>query len=457
MRLVPTSQSVTRGFLPVAVLVLSLLLTGTLPAAAQEGDPQATQNASPDTSEAVRLFLDCQTYQCDESYVRQEVTFVNYVRDRTDADIHLLVTSQQSGSGDQFTLNFIGQRRFAGMRDTLIFSTSDTDTEEEVRRGLVRVMKGGLMRYVGRTDQIQRMEISYMDAEEDQDRVTPEEDPWNYWLYEAEVEGDFEGESQQEELSLQSQLSANRTTTEWKIDLEGEAEYERESFEITEEEVVGGDTTEVTETISSTQTNYQFDALVVNSLTPHWSIGGSAEAEHSTFSNYDLALEIAPALEYNVFPYAESTTRQLRFIYRISPAYANYTDTTIFGKTQETRFEESLEAILELNQTWGSVETSLQASHYFYDLSKNRLELDTQIDIRITRGLSFNVFGNVSLIRDQLNLPAGEASQEDVLLQRRELATDYRYFMGIGLSYTFGSIYNNIVNPRLGGGGGFFF
>lgn len=435
MRLVTAPRSSSLA----TTLLLALLLGGlwTVPESSRAQETEA------DSSEAVRLFLDCQTFGCDESYVRQEVTFVNYVRDRTDADIHLLITGQQSGSGDQFTLNFIGQRRFAGMRDTLIYSSSDTDTREEVRRGLVRTIKGGLMRYVGRTDQIRRIEISYLDAEDDQDRTTPEEDPWNYWLFEAEIEGDFQGESQQKELGLQSQLSANRTTHEWKIDVEAEAEYEEESFEVEEGR-----------TITSTQTDYGFDALVVKSLTDHWSLGGSARAQHSTFSNYDVSLRVSPALEYNVFPYTESTTRQLRFVYRIQPAYANYTDTTIFNKTTETRLEESLEAILELNQTWGSVETSLEASHYFFDFSKNRLQLDTQLNIRLTRGLSFNVFGNVSLIRDQLNLPAGEASQEDVLLQRRELATNYRYFMGVGLSYTFGSIYNNIVNPRLGGGGG---
>lgn len=447
MRLVPTSQSVTRGFLPAAVFVLSLLLTGTLPAAAQEGDPQATQNASPDTSEAVRLFLDCQTRRCDDDYVRQEVTFVNYVRDRTDADIHLLVTAQQSGSGTQFTLNYIGQRQFDDMSDTLTYSSSDTDTEEEIRRGLVQTIKGGLMRYVGRTDQIQRIEISYLDADEQQDRTTPEEDPWNYWLFDLGVEGDFQGESQQKELGLEADVSANRTTHEWKIDMRAEAEYESESFEVEEGR-----------TITSTQRNYQFDALVVNSLTDHWSIGGFVEAEQSTFSNYDLNAHIAPAIEYNVFPYAESTTRQFRFLYRLEPTYFNYVDTTIFNEVEETRVRQSLEATLELNQTWGSVETSLTASHFFFDVTKNRFEFDTNLNIRIVRGLSFDVFGRVSLIRDQLNLPKGEASQEDVLLQRRELSTDYRYFMGIGLNYTFGSIYNNIVNPRLdgGGGGGFF-
>jgi hypothetical protein len=34
------------------------------------------------------------------------------------------------------------------------------------------------------------------------------------------------------------------------------------------------------------------------------------------------------------------------------------------------------------------------------------------------------------------------------------LQTGFRYFGSFGLTYTFGSPFNNVVNPRFGGGGG---
>jgi len=52
------------------------------------------------------------------------------------------------------------------------------------------------------------------------------------------------------------------------------------------------------------------------------------------------------------------------------------------------------------------------------------------------------------MIHDQLSLPAGGATQEEILLHRQELETAYSYWGSMGISYTFGSIYNNIVNPR---------
>ena len=50
-----------------------------------------------------------------------------------------------------------------------------------------------------------------------------------------------------------------------------------------------------------------------------------------------------------------------------------------------------------------------------------------------------------------MNLPAAGASGEEILTQQRELATGYDYFASVGLSYTFGSISNPVVNERFGG------
>ena len=58
----------------------------------------------------------------------------------------------------------------------------------------------------------------------------------------------------------------------------------------------------------------------------------------------------------------------------------------------------------------------------------------------------------------KLSIPRAGPTEQDVLLQRRQLATSYQYFGFFSLRYTFGSKFANIVNPRFegGGGGGFF-
>ena len=50
----------------------------------------------------VRVFLDCQGRAlsgCDFDLVRREIAWVDWVRNREDADVHLLVTSTRTGAG----------------------------------------------------------------------------------------------------------------------------------------------------------------------------------------------------------------------------------------------------------------------------------------------------------------------------------------------------------------------
>ena len=47
------------------------------------------------------------------------------------------------------------------------------------------------------------------------------------------------------------------------------------------------------------------------------------------------AIEVGPAIEYNLFPYAEATRRELVLRYAVGIAANQYVDTTIFDKTRE--------------------------------------------------------------------------------------------------------------------------
>ena len=161
-----------------------------------------------------------------------------------------------------------------------------------------------------------------------------------------------------------------------------------------------------------------------------------------------------PGIEYDIFPYSESTRRQLRLLYKVGFNYVNYMDSTIYDKTEESLWLHSITAAYEVVQKWGSINMSLGYSNYFHDWSKNNLSMDGYLSLRIAKGLSVTVGGGASIIHDQLGLVKGGATTEEVLLRRKELATQFQYFTSFGFSYTFGSIYNNVVNPRFGNSGG---
>ena len=187
---------------------------------------------------------------------------------------------------------------------------------------------------------------------------------------------------------------------------------------------------------------------MVKSLNDHWSIGAEVSAGSSKFRNQDFAARINPAVEYNLYPYSQSTRHQLAFRYGIGVHTANYIDTTIYGKLAETHPIQRLVVAPSMQQSWGGIEGSATYSQFLHDLSKRNLQLFGSINWRIVAGLSFNFFGEYEQIRDQLYLPKGELTGQDVLIRLRQLQTGYSYFFGAGLSYTFGSIFNSVVNPR---------
>jgi hypothetical protein len=78
-------------------------------------------------------------------------------------------------------------------------------------------------------------------------------------------------------------------------------------------------------------------------------------------------------------------------------------------------------------------------------------------EVNLFKGLSFNMLARYDKINDQISLRKGSASAEEILLRQRQLATDYSYSFAVGVSYRFGSTFNNVVNPRFGGPGSFVF
>ena len=106
----------------------------------------AAQNLPGRQDQALRLFLDCQV-DCDIEFLRIELPWVNHVRDRADADVHVLVTGQQTGAGgQQVTLQFIGLRTNEGQKNELVYNGEPNEALDARRRGMLRAIRLGLCR-----------------------------------------------------------------------------------------------------------------------------------------------------------------------------------------------------------------------------------------------------------------------------------------------------------------------
>ena len=395
---------------------------------------------TPDTlstlrDQALNVFLDFD--RGDQDFIRTEITYVNYVRDRTQADVHILATTQRSGSGGrEYTFTFLGQNNYVSMDDTLAFFSNQTATEDEIRRGYTRVLKMGLMRYVARTPLANQIDINFKQGLSQR----PVKDRWNYWVFRVNLQTFLNGEQRRDQFNLDGSISANRVTVNWKTRLSLRANYNESNFTLSDNSKV-----------QSTRQFSEFRGLQVKSLGDHWSLGVSNRVSSSTFNNRKLSVRVTPALEYNYFPYLESTRHEFRFLYEIGVDYVKYDEVTIFDKVEQALYMEQLSITWQSKQRWGSVETVIEGSHFFHDCGFYRLQFFTSTDLRLFAGFSLRLFGRIERIKDQLSLAKGAGlDDQEVLLRQRELQTPYRYFANIGLSYTFGSIYTNIVNPRFG-------
>ena len=394
----------------------------------------------------IRIFLDCSVF-CDEDFLKREITFVDYMRDRRDADVHVLVTTQETGGGGtEYTLKFIGLNAFTAVEQTLRYSAPQTATADERRKAIAEVIKLGLVRYVSESPQAQRLKITFSPDEGGKAGTVNKKDPWNLWVFRTNVGGSFNGEQSNKSRSLRGSASANRTTDDWRLNFSINSDYRADTFQLSDEG-----------TFESVTRGSNGDATIVKSLSQHWSLGLLGTAQSSTFLNYDLRVRVAPGIEYNFFPYSQSTRRMLTLQYTVGLDSHNYREETIYGKTTEKLLDHKLTTSLSLRQPWGTASGSVDLSQYLTAPDKYSVSAFGGTNIRLFKGFSFNIFTQLSRTRDQIYLPKGAATNEEILVRQRQLATTYQYFLNFGISYSFGSIFNNIVNPRFGGGGGDFF
>lgn len=253
-----------------------------------QDEPKAIQE---DMSDAPKVFLDCR--RCDRDYIKTEIPFVTYVRDRKDADVHILITNQGTGSGGQeYTMTFIGLKDYEGLNNTLKYSSYRDDTNDDVRKAMAHVLKAGLIPYVARTPILNQIKFDYLK------RTKPVvvEDRWDYWVFYISLRGQLSGQKVYNNSEISGNVSASRITPKSKLRLGLSGEFRERIFKFDDE------------TITSPSDEQNLSGLWVKTLSDHWSLGGWFGASSDTFSNTQFRYYLAPALEYNIFPYADVHT-----------------------------------------------------------------------------------------------------------------------------------------------------
>jgi hypothetical protein len=380
---------------------------------------------------------------CDTNHFRREITFVNWVRRREDAHLHLILTYASAASGTEYKFDFIGLGIFEGQDDQLTWTSSAVNTREEIITGITRTMALGFVHYAQQLGLAEQLRVEFEAADEIQEArqarnvQSPEDDPWDFWVFRINGRADLTGEDKRKTRNLNGTFTANRVTEELKLQFNftGRSNH-------TENQLSSGTW------IDSDRKSWSATGVAVKSLTEHWSLGGQFGAGSSSSANRRVGYRGAPALEWNLFPYTDSTRRQLIFMYQVGAAWIDWWEETIYDQTEEWVFDQRFRADLNFRQPWGDGGTAFQIGSLLDDISKWELALEGNVSLRLFRGFSLTVGGRYGIIRNQISIRKRNLTDEEILTARRQLETDSSYRLNVGFTYDWGSIFNNVVNTR---------
>ena len=395
-----------------------------------------------------RVFFDCRSPECDQTYYRTEIAWVSWVRDQADADVYVLMTSQETGGGGrEYLLDLEGRGANADFRTGVRYRATATDTERERLDGIALTLGLSLAQFATQAGFRDLVALQTLRSDEQgvgdaapgglvsADQV---EDPWNLWTFRVNANGSFEGQSSRREWRVNTGFNADRVTPTWKQSYQASFNRRSQRIEFDDRAPFEDD-----------RHDWSVNWRVVYSLAEHASFGVSGNVGRNTSNNQDIWGQFNPAFEYSYFPYEEATRRSLTVFYEIGPVYRHYFDPTLYGRTEELRGEHALRISFSQRQPWGGAGVNLRGSHYLHDTGLNNVQLNGNLSFRVVRGLDLNLGASYERVRDQIYLAGDDLTPEERLLRLQQEATEYRAQMSFGLSYRFGSPFNNVVNNRM--------
>ncbi len=404
----------------ISIMVLACMTT----AAAQVSDKQSSdmRKAAP------TIFLD--GYSPDIDYVRTEIQFVNFVRDKFEADIHVIITELPTASGGtEYTYNFIGQRKYSAVNDTIKYYSQSTATPDEIRKGFTNALKAGILRFMIGTPYMDHITIGY-DL-----KAMPEapRDKWDYWTFliapsfRYSTNNDWEI---QKNSNSRIYLSANRITDASKTGVSLDANYNDDRSAMYYD--------------YGPPANYYSSLFYtagsrVFSFGDHFSAGAFGSVSYQKYGGAahtsNLSNQIGPQIEYDVFPYYEFTRRRFYIDYSV---FVNYYRTRYFSDVSDHtnsrwHYSEELSANYIIKQPWGSFSAGIAFSNNLEKLVDNQLSWSASVYYRLIEGLNLSLSANGT---------------------RHEYVHNYQHMrysntVMFGINYSFGNIYSNVVNPRM--------
>ncbi len=379
----------------------------------------------------LKVFLDC---NCDENYLKQNTSFLEYVRDQDLADIEIFILDVYTPTGSRsFEINIDGNNIYHEISTSSKVVGYSNDTSSTLRDKLLNKVKLALVPFLDKGGYNIKI-----DVDSNLDDYSTNDDKWKNWVFELSGSYNNDKEETRKTNRYEIEFEIDKLTPEWRIGIDFSRSESNRNF-FSNDNIY-----------TSNRKTTSLRARVVRSVSNHFSLGAFVGGFQNTYENIDFQRYIMPAIEYSLFPYEDVLSREVTLAYRIGTGKRNYIEKTIYGYTKQIVYPHGLTLNVKFRKKWGNISSYVRGDQFLNDGTKKRLSLRSSLDIRVFEGLAVRFSSNINLIRDQYNLAASSTSSiEDLLLQQRQIATDYKTSFSVGLSYTFGSIYNSVINTRL--------
>ncbi|MGF7140261.1 hypothetical protein [Roseimarinus sediminis] len=382
--------------------------------------------------ERLKIFIEGSGYGAD--HIRQSINFVDFVNDPATADVHLIVIREATGSGGYNYTVWFNSLRFEQINDfNLSVYTLPDETIHQTRSLLTNAIVKGLLPFFNEVSASDNYEVKVVPKPTSTNNELT--DRWRSWVFRLSTTGGFDYEESKNGYNYTTTLKADKVTEKLKINnyvyfTERVTNYEEGDYQY--------------------RYNYKYMyTKAVFSLSDHWSTGGTLYGYQSSYYNTRWSVSYLHAVEYNFFPWDESNKRLLALAYSAGFESLGYYEKTIMGKMDETLPIHKVYLTSEIIQQWGDISVSMMGTQYLHDLSLYNLTFSTDVSFRVSKGLSFTVRLTAESVHNQIYIPESAYSLEDILLNNFDLPSRFELSGSLGISYRFGSIYNNVVNKRL--------
>jgi hypothetical protein len=194
--------------MPVVSWVAAILAVTMM--AAEAAAQTQTQTPTP-AAGRLRVFLECGN--CFETYLRDEIEWVDFLRDPKGADVHIIGTSTGTGGGGQeVVLRFVGLARFQGIDLELKAVSQSGDTDDMRRQGIRRVLTIGLLTYLERAGRGGDVKLRVDPMVAGAGQTTVADDPWKAWVFSVRGSGSLDFQESSRQWEWGARATADRVT-----------------------------------------------------------------------------------------------------------------------------------------------------------------------------------------------------------------------------------------------------